>query len=139
MKNPLKGSTQMYDINQDLDYFTREEFACQYTGENEISDRLLLKLDLLRARCGFPFVITSGYRSKEHNEELMKKGYPASKTTTHMYGVACDIACDNSKHRFEIIKALLNVGITRIGVNKTFIHCDVSTQYGKPNNVIWTY
>jgi hypothetical protein len=42
----------MYNINEDLDYFTREEFACQYTGENEISDRLLLKLDLLRARCG---------------------------------------------------------------------------------------
>jgi hypothetical protein len=32
----------MYNINEDLDYFTREEFACQYTGENEISDRLLL-------------------------------------------------------------------------------------------------
>ena len=63
----------MYDINQDLDYFTREEFACQYTGENEISDRLLLKLDLLRARCGFPFVITSGYRSVDHPIEAKKK------------------------------------------------------------------
>ena len=54
----------MYDINQDLDYFTKEEFACQHTGENEIKDTFLLKLDLLRARCGFPFVITSGYRSR---------------------------------------------------------------------------
>ena len=71
--NPLKGNTQMHNINRDLDYFTREEFACQYTGDNEISDDLLLKIDLLRARCGFPFVITSGYRSEDHPIERKKE------------------------------------------------------------------
>ncbi len=123
-------------------FFKLSEFDCPKrpnSGEKFMNKKFVQLLDDARSQCDFPWHITSGYRSKEHNEELMKKGYPASKTTTHMYGVACDIACDNSKHRFEIIKALLNVGITRIGVNKTFIHCDVSTQYGKPNNVIWTY
>ena len=70
----------MYDINQDLDYFTREEFACQYTGENEISDRLLLKLDLLRARCGFPLLSpvvivqkTTPLKQRRRKQELMPK------------------------------------------------------------------
>ena len=44
----------MYDINQDLDYFTREEFACQHTGENEIKDTFLLKLDLLKSKVWLP-------------------------------------------------------------------------------------
>jgi len=29
-------------------YFTREEFVCQATGENEIEDELILALDELR-------------------------------------------------------------------------------------------
>ncbi len=44
-------------------YFDREEFVCQATGENEIEDELIHALDELREHCGFPFVITSGYRS----------------------------------------------------------------------------
>ena len=47
-------------------YFNEEEFACQYTGKNEISSELIDKLDELREACGFPFVITSGYRDKTH-------------------------------------------------------------------------
>ena len=54
------------DIDQDLTYFSRSEFSCQYTGENKIEDSLLLKIDELRERCGFPFIITSGYRSLAH-------------------------------------------------------------------------
>ena len=98
----------MFDINQDLDYFTKEEFACQHTGENKIKDTFLLKLDLLRARCGFPFVITSGYRSPEHPIESRKE-----KAGTHAQGIAADAdltpgeenlpkidsnASDNNKH-----------------------------------------
>ena len=41
-------------------YFSREEFACQYTGENKIKDEFIERLDELREACGFPFVITSG-------------------------------------------------------------------------------
>ena len=120
----------MYNINEDLDYFTREEFACQYTGENEISDRLLLKLDLLRARCGFPFVITSGYRSKDHPIEA-KKETPG----THAQGIAADIKITNSAQRYAIIREALQMGFTGIGVASDFIHVD--TRGSAP--VIWTY
>jgi hypothetical protein len=42
-------------MSHESKYFSRSEFACQYTGENEIKDELIKKLDLLRAACGFPF------------------------------------------------------------------------------------
>ncbi len=45
-----------------LKHFTREEFDCQVTGTNNMEMEFLEKLDELRAYCGFPFVITSGYR-----------------------------------------------------------------------------
>ena len=110
----------MYNINEDLDYFTKEEFACQYTGENEISDRLLLKLDLLRARCGFPFVITSGYRSKDHPIEAKKE-----KAGTHAQGIAADIKVSGGNQRYTIVKHAIALGFNGIGVASNFIHVDI--------------
>jgi uncharacterized protein YcbK (DUF882 family) len=114
----------MYNINEDLDYFTREEFACQYTGENEISDRLLLKLDLLRARCGFPFVITSGYRSEDHPIEA-KKETPG----THADGI----------QRFKIVEEAIKMGFSGVGVASSFVHVDIRDLDGNEHPVMWTY
>ncbi len=61
------------NINDMLRYFNREEFACQYTGKNKIDDQFLIKLDHLRYVCGFPFIITSGYRDPSHPIEAKKK------------------------------------------------------------------
>ena len=47
-------------------YFKIEDFNCQETGDNEMDIEFIKALDHLRAACGFPFVITSGFRSKEH-------------------------------------------------------------------------
>lgn len=124
----------MYDINQDLDYFTREEFACQYTGENEISDRLLLKLDLLRARCGFPFVITSGYRSVDHPIEA-KKETPG----THAQGIAADIKVNSGVQRYTIVEEAIKMGFTGIGVANSFVHVDVRCLDDNEAPVMWTY
>jgi len=55
-----------------LKNFTKEEFNCQHTGENRMEEEFLLKLDQLRDNCGFPFVITSGYRSPSHPIEAKK-------------------------------------------------------------------
>jgi uncharacterized protein YcbK (DUF882 family) len=64
-------------------YFSRDEFVCKETGENEIEDELIFALDELREHCGFPFVITSGYRSPDHPIELKKKT-----PGTHAQGIA---------------------------------------------------
>ena len=54
-------------------YFALSEFNCQETAENEMQDEFLKKLDHLREACGFPFVITSGYRSTNHSNERNKQ------------------------------------------------------------------
>ena len=53
-------------------YFKIEDFDCQETGENNMSKEFIHKLDKLRAACGFPFYITSGYRSEKHSIESKK-------------------------------------------------------------------
>ena len=124
----------MYDINQDLNYFTKEEFACQYTGENEISNRLLLKLDLLRANCGFPFVITSGYRSEDHPIEAKKE-----KAGTHAQGIAADIKVRDGVQRFRIVQEAISLGFSGIGVARSFVHVDIRDLDGNEAPVMWAY
>ena len=50
-------------------YFKLSDFDCQETGKNEMNEDFLTKLDDLRHECGFPFIITSGYRDKTHSIE----------------------------------------------------------------------
>ena len=57
--------------------------------------------------------------------------------SSHIKGLAADIHCNSSRDRALIVKSLLEVGITRIGIAKTFIHCDVDKQ--KDQDVIWLY
>lgn len=66
------------------------------------------------------FVITSGLRSVEHNKKI-----GGSPTSSHLKGLACDIACSNSTERLLIIKTALDAGFVRIGVAKDHIHLDV--------------
>ena len=124
----------MYDIDQDLDYFTKKEFACQHTGENEIKDTFLLKLDLLRARCGFPFIITSGYRSPEHPIESRKE-----KAGTHAQGIAADIKVSNGNQRYKIVEQAIQMGFTGVGIARTFIHVDSRIVGADKAPVMWCY
>ncbi len=124
----------MYNINNDLDYFTREEFACQYTGENNISDVLLLKLDLLRARCAFPFVITSGYRSEDHPIERKKE-----KAGTHAQGIAADIKVSTAQQRYTLVEEAIKMGFGGIGIHSVFVHIDMRNVADSNSPVMWLY
>ena len=88
------------------------------------------KVDELRDRCGFPFVITSGFRSPTHPIEA-KKDVPG----THSQGIAADIKITNSAQRYSIIREALKLGFSGIGVAGDFVHVD--TRGSVP--VIWTY
>ncbi len=101
-------------------YFSIEEFDCQQTGENEMVDEFIHKLDELREACGFPFKITSGYRSPSHSIEARK-----AKPGTHAQGIACDIYVSGGAQRHTIIKEAMRLGFTGIGVAKTFVHVDI--------------
>lgn len=112
-------------------YFNRSDFDCQVTGNNEMSDDFLKKLDDLRHECGFPFIITSGYRDPISHPIEAKKKIPG----THSRGIAADIKIRSGAEGYIIVQNALKAGFTGIGVAKTFIHVD--TRDTMP--VIWCY
>ena len=113
-----------------MSYFKLSDFDCQETGNNEMSEEFLEKLDELRHKCGFPFIITSGYRDKTHSIEARK-----AKAGTHARGIASDIRINNGNEAYDIIKHAQSMGFNGIGVAKSFIHVDI--RQGMP--VIWSY
>ena len=99
--------------------------------EDNMSKEFLFVLDEAREFAGIPFIINSAYRSPEHPLSIKN---PSS---SHIKGLAVDIKATDSKTRFKIVKALIQVGFTRIGIADTFIHVDLDLD--KTQNVIWTY
>lgn len=114
-----------------LKFFTREEFDCQVSGTNNMEMEFLEKLDKLRASCGFPFIITSGYRHPTLHPIEKKKDVPG----THAQGIAADIKITNAADRLKLVTAAIGLGFTGIGVASDFIHVD--TRGTTP--VMWTY
>ena len=120
-------------------YFKVSEFdSPDEAGSGEMMEPAVIEaLDVARDLCGFPLIITSGFRTIKHHEWLTKQGYPTSKNSSHLLGWAADIACSNSARRYLLIEALLDAGFTRIGIGKTYLHVDLDTE--KPSNRIWVY
>tara|TARA_R110002096_G_scaffold342990_1_gene536039 strand:- start:39 stop:386 length:348 start_codon:yes stop_codon:yes gene_type:complete len=110
-------------------YFKTEDFACRETGENEISKDFIHALDQLREACKFPFIITSGYRSKEHSVEKRKQN-----PGTHAQGIAADIKVSGGAQRLAIVKHASAMGMS-VGVAKTFVHVDIR----KTPAMCWSY
>jgi uncharacterized protein YcbK (DUF882 family) len=115
-------------------YFNYDEFdSPDELGSGKHMDHdLLVMIDRARALYGKPIVVTSGFRTESHNEKV-----GGVSSSSHLKGLAIDVACVRSKDRFEMLTALLEVGFNRIGVADTFIHIDVDKN--KSQNVIWTY
>jgi len=117
-----------------MKYFNYSEFdSPDVQGSGQMMDKDFLNLlDTARDRFDKPIHINSGFRTPQHNQDV--KGRESS---SHLKGLAADIACDKSRDRFELIDIFLDLGINRIGIADTFIHIDVDPD--KSPNVIWTY
>ena len=115
-----------------LKYFTLDEFNCKETGENKMSNNFLIMLDRLREECGFPFVITSGFRSPQHSSERNKPNGGG----THTKGIAADIAVSTASQRYTIVEKAIELGFKGIGVAKGFVHVDLRNT---EDPVMWTY
>lgn len=112
--------------------FTDEEFGCPCCGKKNISLPFVQKLQIARDTASIPFVITSGYRCQNHNAEVGGKA-----DSSHLKGVAADIAAQTSSQRFAIVDGLIKAGFERIGIGSNFIHVDMDES--KPQRLMWTY
>lgn len=115
-------------------YFNEQEFqACVPSCKQEqVNEASLARLDMCRSLAETPFVLSSAYRSKSYELSKGRSGKGA-----HTEGRAFDIRCNNSAIRMRIVASALEVGFTRIGIGKTFIHLDDSPNL--TSNVIWLY
>ena len=104
---------------REFKYFKLADFDCQETGENEMDFDFIMELDELRESCGFPFIITSGYRSNSHSLEAKKE-----KPGMHAHGIAADIAVRSGIERMTIVQRAIEHGFNGIGVAKSFVHVD---------------
>ena len=117
-----------------MQYFEYEEFdSPDIQGSGQLMDSKLLEMiDEAREIYGKPINVNSGYRTSSHNRKVGGKS-----SSSHLKGLAIDVACVKSDERFKMLNALLEVGFNRIGVASTFIHVDIDKD--KSQNVIWTY
>ena len=119
-------------------HFDIQEFddpTLQNSGIN-MDATFLQMLDDARGIAGIPFTINSGYRSQIHNQKV-----GGVSNSSHLVGKAADIKVGSGKERYIIINSLIKAGFCRLGIAKTFIHCDNDSleQGGTKPNSIWTY
>ena len=114
--------------------FSKIEFACKCgCGFDDINPELVFKLQEIRDHFENPIIISSGCRCEIHNKS--QGGAPAS---AHLKGRAADILSVNEKHRFALLKPILQM-FDRIGINKRFIHVDIERPPAKGTDIVWLY
>lgn len=120
-------------------YFQIEEFdSPDQPGSGQyMQPEFLRKLDFARELAQVPFVVSSGFRTAQHNNELIEKSYNASPNSSHLRGWAADIRTRNGQERYKVLDGLIRAGFQRIGIGSRFIHVDADPK--KPSPRIWTY
>ena len=112
-------------------YFKIEDFDCQETGNNEMVEEFIHRLDELREACGFPFIVTSGYRDPKGHPIEKRKARPG----THAQGIAADIRVSGGAQRRKVGEKAIELGFNGIVVAKTFVHVDIR----QTAPVMWSY
>jgi len=122
-----------------LKHFKSNEFDSPDLPNSGINmdNEFLQMLDNAREYSTVPFKITSGYRTKSHNNAIYAKLGKKPIASSHLKGKAVDIACTDSRSRHIILTSLIKAGFTRFGISHNFIHTDSDEE--KSQNVIWTY
>jgi len=114
----------------DWSSFSPREMACKGTGKLIIDTEAMGKLQHLRSVLGKPMLITSAYRSPEHNKRV-----GGAKRSKHLEGIAFDVRMDNhDPHTFEA--AARAAGFTGFGYypKSGFMHIDTGPErsWGTP-------
>ena len=119
--NTLKQQSQIYPE----DYFSLREFDSKDTPGSgvRIDSQLLLKLAELQHRIDYDIEINSAYRTRNRNALV-----GGARESAHLSGRAVDIKVLNNEQRYQIVKNAVELGFTRIGIHRRFIHLDVSSK-----------
>jgi hypothetical protein len=119
-------------------HFSRSEFACQCgCGADQVSSRLLEALETMRESAKRPLTIRSGCRCPNHNQAEGGKVASAHITTPGHPCEAADLETLTSRDRYQLLRAALAAGCTRIGIGRDFLHMDVDAL--NPQEVAWLY
>lgn len=117
------------------------EWACKGTGQIVVETAFLDRIEQLRARLLRPLIITSGYRSPEHNARVSSTGRSGPHTTAR----AVDIRV-YGLHALELLDEALLSGFTGFGVKQhgphagRFLHLDdLPAASGRPRPYLWSY
>ena len=121
--------------------FSRLEVQCPCgCGANLINPFLVEKLQKVRNIIGRPIVITSGVRCEFYNTSIKASMNSSHIPDSYGMGNAVDIACTNSKDRYELVE-LSQKFFNRIGISGGsyggFVHLDVDRS--KVQEVMWLY
>ena len=121
-----------------MKYFTLQEFdSSDKPGSGKNMDKDFLEMiDCAREEAQIPFKINSGFRTEAKNKEIYRLLQKTPVKSSHLKGYAADIRCNDSHQRSIIVRALINVGFTRLGIASTFIHVDNDPDKA---DAIWVY
>lgn len=106
-------------------WYRVKEFACKANDSpvTFIDQNMVTILDILRETVGKPVIITSGYRTPEHNKKV-----GGAKYSYHMRGMAADIRVSGMSPK-EVAKKLDKIAPDSCGiiVYKNWVHFDTRT------------
>lgn len=110
--------------------FSPREVACKGTGQLIVDEDAMNRLQALRDALGKPLLLTSAYRSPQHNRAV-----GGAKASKHMEGIAFDVRMENhDPHRFEA--AARAAGFSGFGYypRSGFMHIDTGPKrsWGTP-------
>ena len=87
--------------------FSKLEVQCPCgCGTNKISSVLIENLQKVRNIIGTSIIITSGVRCEFYNTSIKASMNSSHIPDEHGIGNAVDIACTNSKYRYELIQVV---------------------------------
>lgn len=121
-------------------YFDSSEFACPDGSHSvwfhkhgiDVNPQLVDLMNAIRKEFGKPIVITSGYRSEEHNAKV-----DGVRNSLHTQGQACDFRPEwkniEDLERLQWIAMKLNPN-GGVGLYDTFCHVDIRGYQGRWDN-----
>lgn len=101
-------------------HFTKDELACRCCGFFNMEPPFIAFLEKIRRQLGQPMVINSGCRCVKNNQSI--KG--ASPKSSHLDGVAVDVATPSSSYAFDLVRLAIKEGALGVGIYEGRVHID---------------